>query len=87
MATKARPRISTDGLWLLIVFKTAKDFDEVPLSVQDLPDTDKQWVLEHLNKIVSSIRTSADLDRLLQLVDEVGNGDPFDTLERLSMLF
>lgn len=83
----AKPRISPDGLWLLIVFKTAKDFDEVPLSIENLSDNEKQWVAERLERIISNVRTTTDLNRLLRLVDKVSNGDPFDVLERLSMHF
>lgn len=80
-----RPRISVDGLWTLLIFKT-EDFRY--LSVSDLPQDDREWAEENLKRIIGSISSDADFDRLLDLIDEVTkSGNALDALERLNMLF
>lgn len=76
------PKISPQGLWLLLLFKS-KNAEYVDL--EGLEGKERTWVEGLLNKILQNIRTEKDLDRLFSLIDEVADGDVFETLERVSM--
>jgi len=78
------PKISAHGLWTWIILKT-NDAEKFDLS--RLPQDDRNYALQLLEKLVRNIQTQRDIDRFSKLLDEISDGDALETLERIAMRF